>query len=157
MPVQRIILRHSTHGNEYRTTFADSAYVTDEQLQPELNLQSFTYQERGALIPDLGAAIDSAGGWVLDRRPTSANAMEMYLEVAQAALPEVYGALLGSGLELTRESHRALAERCTCGMHLSLRNGLSSILTMRIEVTFLQESAHTTEVARLIVMGAALA
>ncbi len=131
--------------------------VTDEELQPELNLQSFTYQERGTLIPELGAAIDGAGGWILDRRPTSANALEMYLEVAQAALPEVYGALLGSGLELTRESHRALAERCTCGLHLSMRQGTSSILTMRVEVHFLQESAHTTEVSRLIVMGAALA
>ena len=131
--------------------------VTDEELQPELNLQSFTYLERGALIPELGAAIDGAGGWILDRRPTSANAIEMYLEVQQATLPEIYGALLGSGLELTRESHRALAERCTCGLHLSVRHGAPSILTMRIEVTFLQESAHTTEVSRLIVMGTALA
>ena len=120
--------------------------VTDEELQPELTLQSFTYQDRSALIPELGAAIDSAGGWILDRRPTSANALEMYLEVQQAALPEVYGALLGSGLELTRESHRALA-----------RHGAPSILTIRIEVHFLQEAAHATDVSRLIVMGAALA
>ena len=130
--------------------------MTDE-LQPELSLQSFTYQERGTLIPELGAAIDGAGGWILDRRPNSASGMEMYLEVQQSALPEIYGALLGSGLELTRESHRALAERCTCGMHLSVRQGASSILTMRVDVHFLQESVHATDVSRLIVMGTALA
>ncbi len=74
-----------------------------------------------------------------DRRQISAIAVEMSFEVQQQSLPEVYGALLGSGLELSRESHRLLAERCNCSMHLPRRRGTSSIMALHLEVQFLAD------------------
>ena len=129
--------------------------VTDEQLQPEVPLQGFTYQDRAALLPELGASIDAAGGWVLDRRSLSSSAMEMFLEVQQHSLPEVYGAILSSGLELTRESHRVLAERCNCNLHLPHRKGVASILTLRVELHFLHDVPQRTDLSRLVTMAAA--
>ncbi len=120
-------------------------------------LQSFTYLDRVALLPQLGSAVDAAGGWILDLRSLSATAAMLRLEVQQQALPAVYGALLGSGLELTRDSHRVLAERCTCSMHVPSRSVLSSILTLRVEVNFLAEAQHPTEISRLILMAAGTA
>ena len=97
--------------------------VNEDELQPELLLQGFTYLDRVKLLPDLGGAVDGAGGWILDLRSLSeTRRRNVRLEVQQQALPSVYGALLGSGLELTRDSHRVLAERCNCAMHLSTRS-----------------------------------
>ena len=131
--------------------------MNDDEQQPEILLQGFTYLDRIALLPELGSAVDAAGGWILDLRSLSATTAELRLEVQQQALPSVYGALLGSGLELTRDSHRVLAERCNCGMHLSSRSVQSSILTLRVEVHFLAEPQQPTEISRLILMAAATA
>jgi hypothetical protein len=139
------------------TRQADRRTVNDEELQPELMLQSFTYLDRVALLPELGSGVDAAGGWILDLRSLSATAAVLRLEVQLQALPSVYGALLGSGLELTRDSHRLLSERCNCSMYLPSRSVLSSILTLRVEVNFLAEPQQPTEISRLILMAAATA
>jgi hypothetical protein len=131
--------------------------VSNEEYQPELNLRSFTYQERSHLLPELGAAIDMAGGWVMERRSLSADALELQLEVQLQALPEVYGALLSSGLEITRDSHRALAERCNCSQHMRPRRGASSILLLRLEVNFLPDPPQPLEVSWLAMFNIAAA
>ena len=82
---------------------------------------------------------------MLDRRQISAVAVELSLEVQLQSLPEVYGALLSSGLELSRESHRVLAERCNCCMYLPRRRGASSILTLHLEVQFLPDPQGRAE------------
>lgn len=130
--------------------------VNDDETKLEIPLQSFTYLERTAILPELGAAIDGAGGWMLDRRQLSADSLELCVEVQQQALPEIYGALLASGLELTRDSHRALAERCNCCMHLP-RRGTTSILTVRVEVHFLSDPALSVDTAAQILGGGAVA
>jgi hypothetical protein len=136
---------------------ADRRKVSNEENQPELNLRSFTYQERSHLLPELGVAIDMAGGWVMERRSLSADALELQLEVQLQALPEVYGALLGSGLEITRDSHRALAERCNCSLHLRPRRGVSSILLMRLEVNFLPDPPQPLDMSWLTMRSTATA
>ena len=128
-----------------------------ETAQPQIHLQGFTYAERASLLPELGAAIDAAGGWVLDRRSISAGAVELHVEVQLQALPEVYGALLATGLQLTRDSHRALAERCNCSMHLRPRRGVSSLLLIHAEVHFLSGPTHPLDLSRLLLMGVATA
>jgi hypothetical protein len=132
-------------------------YVSNEETQPEIHLQSFTYQERAELMPELGVAIDAAGGWILERRSISAYALELQIEVQLQALPEVYGALLGSGVELTRDSHRALAERCNCSLHMRPRRGISSILLIRAEVHFLPNPPQPMDLSLLFSLGAATA
>ena len=130
--------------------------MNDEEIAPEVTLQGFTYLDRVALLPELSHAVDGAGGWILDLRSLSAITAELRLEVQQQTLPSVYGALLGSGLELTRDSHRTLAERCNCTLHMPSRVQ-SSILTLCIEVHFLAEPQQPTEISRLNLLAAATA
>ena len=135
----------------------DKRTVSDEELQPQVTLQGFTCLERTTILPDLGSAVESAGGCVLDMRSQSASKAELWIEVQHRSLPSVYGALLGSGLELTRDSHRTLAERCNCNLHLPSPGVLSPVLTLCVEVTFLAERQPLTEISRLMLMTAATA
>jgi hypothetical protein len=117
--------------------------------QRQIKLQSFTYAKRENLLPNLGSAIAAAGGWVLDLRPISSAALEVRLEVQIAALPGVYGALLASGLQLTRDSHHALAERCNCNLYLRPHRNTLSYLLIRLELHFLREPPAPVDLPRL--------
>ncbi|WP_169315278.1 hypothetical protein [Terriglobus roseus] len=100
------------------------------------------------LLPRLTRAIDVAGGWVLRRRVLSATAVELSIELQFPALPEIYGALLGCGLQLTRDSHHALSERCNCSLHMRPRRGTSSYLLIRLEVHFRPEPIQPLDPTR---------
>jgi hypothetical protein len=126
------------------------------QLQIEMDLQGFTFADRLTLLPELSHSVDIAGGWVLQQRPASPDSVDVLLEVQAAALPEVYAALLSS-VELSRDSHRAMAERCNCSLHLRPNARISSILTIRLEVRFLVDPPPPLDLARLVLLGAAAA
>jgi len=116
----------------------ETPYRAEASLEPlEVRLSSLTYDDRAAILSDLTEAIDRAGGWILERRTTSAHALELRIELQTRALIDMYAAIVGSGVELTREAHLLLAERCTCLQHLRGRDQIAAILTMRLEVTFL--------------------
>ncbi len=131
--------------------------VDRDPRQPELHLRGFTYVQRQTLIPELGVSIDHAGGWVLQRRTLAANALELVLESQLAALPDVYGAFLGAGVELTRESYRALAQQCLCTQYLPQRRGLAAIVLMFVEIQFLDGVPETFERMSSFVPKGALA
>ena len=112
----------------------------DEQAPPvELRLQCLTYDERGSVLPMLTDAIDRAGGWLLDRRTVAAHALELHIELQVRALVDMYAALVSSGVELTREAHLLLTERCMCRQHQRTRESMATIMSMRLEVAFLAD------------------
>ncbi len=131
--------------------------MNSNRQTPDIHLQGYTSQDRAGLLPLLGLAIDHAGGWVLERRSTGPVTLDLHLEVQSIALPDVYGALLESGVELTRGSHRALAERCNCGLHMRPSHGIGSVLSVCLEMHFLPEQTEPMDLARLLVLGAAAA
>lgn len=102
----------------------------------ELRLQSLTYEDRAEVLFALTEAIDLAGGWILEKRTISAHALELRIELQTRGLIEMYAALVGSAIELTRNAHLLLAERCTCLRHLRGRGHISAILAIRLEVAF---------------------
>lgn len=131
--------------------------VSDPARQPELRLRGFTYLERNALMPELGVSIDHAGGWILDRKTLDANSLELVMESQAASLPDVYGALLSSGLELTRDSHRALAQRCLCSQYLPLRRGTTGIVLMYVGIQFLEQRAQPLDMVQILPLKSAVA
>ncbi len=115
-----------------------NAQQNDLQPEPvELRLQCLTYDERQNVLPALTDAIDRAGGWLLERRTVAAHALELRLELQVRALVDIYAALVSSGVELTREAHLMLTERCTCRQYQPSRKNMANILSIRLEIAFL--------------------
>ena len=113
--------------------------MESESLMQMLQLQSFSYGDRARLVPTLLTAIADGGGWVLDRRTISANTLHLNIEAQLRSIVEIYGAIIASGLELTRSSHIALTDLCTCYRNASSKVDLGEIVTLRLEVSFLED------------------
>lgn len=104
-----------------------------------LDFQGYSYQERQGLLPALTSAFTHCGGWVLDRRTTSASTMEFTLEIQLRAIVELYSALVISGVELTRTTHATLADLCTCRHNVPRTRGANQVLSIRLELSFLED------------------
>jgi hypothetical protein len=131
--------------------------MDDSELHIEMDLHSFTHSDRSDLLSELPHAIDNAGGWVLEQNVTSLGTVDLLMEVQASALPNAYAALIESGLELSRESHRKLVERCNCSLHLRPTASISSILTIRLGIHFQVDPSCPRNLSRLLLMGGATA
>ena len=116
----------------------NTSNATPEQPEAvELRLQCLTYDERAIVLPAVLEAVDKAGGWILDRKTMAAHTLELKIELQVRALIDVYAALVSSGVELTREAHLLLTERCMCRQYQTSHQGLSMILSLQLEIAFL--------------------
>src|SRR4051812_24961662 len=79
-----------------------------------LDIKGFSYDDRTGVLPAVLASLAECGGWVLDRRAVSPSTTELKVEVQLRSIVELYGSLIGAGLELTRSSHLSLTDLCTC-------------------------------------------
>ena len=107
-------------------------------------LQAFSYQDRQGLLPVLTSAFTHCGGWVLERRTTSASTMEFRLEIQLQSIFELYSSLVVAGVELTRAGHRTLTALCTSCLHVDAVFPGSQVLSIRLELSFLEDvSLHS--------------
>lgn len=104
-----------------------------------LDLQGYSYQDRQGLLPILNAAFTQSGGWVLERKTLSASAIEFQIEIQLRAIVALYASLVASGVELTRSTHATLTDLCTCRLHLALTAPPNQILSLRLELNFLED------------------
>ena len=104
-----------------------------------LDLQSFSYDDRTNVLPVVIAALADCGGWVLDRRTLSASTVQLRVEVQLRSIVDLYGSIIAAGLELTRASHIALTDQCTCRKNAATVADLGQILTLRLEISFLED------------------
>jgi hypothetical protein len=104
-----------------------------------LDIQSFSYEDRRGLLPSLLAAFSECGGWILDRKTLSPTVIEFRIEIQLRSVLDLYGSLVSAGLELTRSGHLALTEMCTCCRNLSAHPDPGQVLTIRLEISFLDD------------------
>jgi len=104
-----------------------------------LDIQGFSYEERAGVLPGLLTSLADCGGWVLDRRTLSPNMMELRVEVQLRSILDLYGSIIATGLELTRASHLALTDLCTCRRNVTAMTDLGQVVTLRMEISFLEE------------------
>ena len=124
-----------------------------ETTPDTLDLQGYTYLDRQGLLPSLLTAFSNCGGWVLDRKTTSATTVEFRLEIQLRAIIDLYSSLVGAGVELTRTTHSQLTDLCTCRHNLAHGGQTNQILTIRLELSFLEDvTLHS-----LLMTGSALA
>lgn len=118
-----------------------------------LEFQGYSYQERQGLLPTLTSAFTHCGGWVLERKTTSASTMEFTLEIQLRAIVELYSALILTGVELTRATHSTLADLCTCRHNMPNTSAISQVISIRLELSFLEDvTLHS-----LLMTGSSLA
>lgn len=113
-----------------------------------LDIQGFSYEERHGLLPTLTSAFAECGGWILDRKTLSPTMMEFRVEIQLRAVVDLYSSILGSGLELTRSAHLGLTHLCTCRKNLSTPADLGQIVTIRIEISFLEDATLQSLLAK---------
>lgn len=109
-------------------------------MQP-LDIQGFSYEERHGLLPSLTSAFADCGGWILDRKTLSPTTMEFRLEIHLRAVVDLYASILAAGLELTRAGHLGLVHLCTCRKNLATATDQGQIVTIRLEISFLEDAA----------------
>jgi hypothetical protein len=128
------------------------------QIPDTLDLRGYSYLDRQGLLPTLVTAFTQCGGWVLERKTTSATTIEFRLEIQLRSIVELYSSLVAAGVELTRNTHALLTDLCTCRHNLSRDSGIRNhhpgqILTIRLELSFLEDvTLHS-----LLMTGSSLA
>lgn len=105
-----------------------------------LDIQGFSYEERHGLLPSLTTAFADCGGWILDRKTLSPTTMEFRLEIQLRAAVDLYSSILASGLELTRAGHLGLTHLCTCRKNLAAPSDLGQVITIRLEISFIEDA-----------------
>lgn len=104
-----------------------------------LNLEAFSYRDRHGVLPCLTSALTECGGWLLERKTVSASVMEFHIELRLENILELYGSLLGTGVQLTRNTHATLTDLCTCRQNVEYFNTVGGTLTLRLVLNFLEE------------------
>lgn len=104
-----------------------------------IDLQTFCYEERAAVLPLLTNSFADCGGWVLDRKTLSPTTIQFRIEIQLRAVLDLYAAILATGIELTRPAHLALTDLCTCRKHLHTSAELGQIIALRLEISFLDD------------------
>jgi hypothetical protein len=103
------------------------------------DIQSFTYESRHRLLPELTASIGDCGGWILERKTLSASNVEFRVEIQVRSILDLYAAVIASGLELTRPGHEAFTDLCSRRNHVCLSSQIGQILLLRLEISFLED------------------
>jgi hypothetical protein len=104
-----------------------------------LDIHCFTYEERYGLLPLLTAAFSNCGGWVLERKTLSPTNMEFRVEIQLRSALDLYAAIVANGVELSRTGHDALTGLCTRRKHLPMAAELGQIVSIRLEINFLDD------------------
>ena len=111
--------------------------MTDSEQTFEIH--AFSYEERQGVLPGLTSAFTQSGGWVLERKSTSATTMQFRFEIQLHAIVELYAALVETGVEFTKTTHAVLTDLCTCRRHISRSARASQVLTLSLELSFLED------------------
>jgi hypothetical protein len=118
-----------------------------------LLVQSFSYEGRRVILPALADAMTHCGCWLLERKAVSVTQLDFIFEVQQRAVLDLYSALIGAGLELTRGSHLELTGLCGLLAHSSTTASRRQVVHVTLEVSFLEE----LDLKSILTPGAALA
>lgn len=109
----------------------------DTEFQPgmpwAIHLQAIALEEPDRLIRMLSGLIISSGGWVLSRASGDGGAVRLLFEFERHACLDIYGGLVGTGLELTRTGHLRFTELCQC-TRSSLRDCGAEIASIDLEI-----------------------
>ena len=121
---------------------------------PVIDLRGRSFEDHRQLVPVLLETMANCGCWLLDRRELPPNATQLSFELQLRSVFELYSGLLSCGVDLSRDSHTSMKSLCTVRDHNPHRAKRRRILTVRLELIFMDALDATQDLAR-IAMGLA--
>lgn len=110
---------------------------------PPVDLRGHSYDDHRSIVPALLDTMAACGCWVLDQKALSPTQTELRFEIQLRSVFELYSGLIAAGVELNRDSHIRLTHLCTLRGHNPRQAKRRRILTVRLELSFLEEHNST--------------
>ena len=118
---------------------------------PAIELRGHTYESHREFLPALLDTMSGCGCWLLDQRTLSPTTTILTFELPLRSVFEMYGGLLSSGVNLSRDSHICMKSLCTVRDHNPHKAMCRRILTVRLDLIFLRESSSSAHAARVAI------
>jgi hypothetical protein len=115
---------------------------------PLIELRGRTYEDHREIVPVLLDTMAGCGCWLLEQRVVSPKATELSFELQLRSVFELYSGLLSSGVDLSRDSHTRMKSLCTVRDHNPHRSKRRRILTVRLELIFMEDVDSVSTLAR---------
>ena len=116
---------------------------------PTVELRGQTFEDHREIIPALLDSMAACGCWLLEQRVLSPTATELSFEIQLRSVFDLYSGLLASGVDLSRDSHTCMKSLCTVRDHNPHHARRRRIITVRLELLFLEEADTTPPLARI--------
>ena len=110
---------------------------------PTVELEAFSDNYRSGALPDLTTCLNDCGGWVLERRASSATSMEFRVELRLESILELYASLVATGIELTCKAHATLTDLCTCRRNAERLSTAGETVVLRLVLHFRKQLTMT--------------
>ncbi len=120
---------------------------------PMVELEAFSDHPRSDVLAGLTSCLNDCGGWVLERRASSATSMEFRVEMQLEGIFELYASLVATGIELTCKAHATLTGLCTCRRNAERLSTAGETVVLRLVLHFRKQPA----LAMLLATGSAAA
>jgi hypothetical protein len=115
---------------------------------PLVELRGRSFEDHQEFVPALLETMASCGCWLLQRRELPPNVTELRFEILLRSVFELYSGLLTCGLELSRDSHTRMKSLCTVRDHNPHRARRRRVLTVRLELIFVDEPDCPSDLAQ---------
>ena len=116
---------------------------------PVIYLRGRSFEDHQEFLPALLETMASCGCWLLNRREIPPNATELSFELLLRSVFELYSGLLSCGVELSRDSHTRMKSLCTVRDHNPHRARRRRVLTIRLELIFVEEPDCPSDLAQI--------
>jgi hypothetical protein len=120
--------------------------ATDDD--PVVELRGHSYDDHRQIVPALLDSVASCGCWVLEQRALSPTITELRFEVQLRSVFELYSGLIATGLKLTPDSHIRMTGLCTVRDHNPRQAKRRRVITMRLELSFLEQTGSGLELGK---------
>jgi hypothetical protein len=115
---------------------------------PLIRLRGRSFEDHQEFVPVLLETMASCGCWLLERRELPPNATELRFELLLRSVFELYSGLLSCGVELSRDSHTRMKSLCTVRDHNPHRATRRRVITVRLELIFVDEPDSPSDLAQ---------
>lgn len=115
---------------------------------PTIELRGHTYENHREMVPTLLDTMAACGCWLLEQRAISPTATELSFEMLLRSVFELYSGLLSSGVDLSRDSHTRMKSLCTVRDHNPHNARRRRIITIHLELIFLEETDSAADLAK---------